>query len=282
MAGDFVSVTMDEARARIRDIAGDDISNDEFNSFRALANHRNKIIHFFHSDMERGGRAKEIIVAEHCRAWFHLHRLLNRWGAYLDGFGAELSRADRAMKAHRKYLKAKFMAIKADLDLHRAAGQRPKACSACGFKASIPEYVSNHIADLQCLVCDHSETQVEIDCPHCGNSLAIANEGYARCGNCGGDIEPSHIVDALTDKGAAHVAAKEGDDGYQSANCANCEGYHTVVRLADNYFCANCFELFHSVSHCGWCNERSTGDMEDSFAFGCTVCDGRIGWAKDD
>ncbi len=60
MAGDFASVTMDEARARIRDIAGEDIADDALNSFRALANHRNKMIHFFHADVD--GDVTEIIL----------------------------------------------------------------------------------------------------------------------------------------------------------------------------------------------------------------------------
>ncbi|HCF4357008.1 TPA: hypothetical protein NIE44_006145, partial [Pseudomonas aeruginosa] len=103
MAGDFASVTMDEARARIRDVAGEDIGSDAFTSFRALANHRNKMIHFFHADMEEDAQAKELIVAEHCRSWFHLHGLLLRWGNYFSDFWPEISRADRSMKKHRKY-----------------------------------------------------------------------------------------------------------------------------------------------------------------------------------
>jgi hypothetical protein len=34
---------------------------------------------------------------------------------------------------------------------------------------------------LRCLVCDHTETQVEIDCPHCNKSVVMASEGYATC-----------------------------------------------------------------------------------------------------
>lgn len=79
MAGDFTSVTLEEARARICDIAGEDIGDDAYASFRALANHRNKMVHFFHQGLDSDDKAKAQIVAEHCRSWFHLHRLLNRW-----------------------------------------------------------------------------------------------------------------------------------------------------------------------------------------------------------
>lgn len=282
MAGDFASVTMDEARTRIRDIAGEDIADDAFNSFRTLANHRNKMIHFFHADVESDGDAKAKIVAEHCRSWFHLHRLLNRWARYFRDFRDDIAQADRAMKAHRKYLSAKFKALKPDLDAARRASNSPKTCSACGFKAAVPESLDNQIASLHCLVCDHTEIQVEVDCPHCNQPIVIANEGYTTCKHCAAAIEPEDLADALTDHDAAHIAIADGDDRWEPANCGACDGYHTVVLRGDIYFCANCFNISDYVEQCGWCNEPNTGDMEHSYSMGCNHCDGKLGWEKDD
>ena len=282
MAGDFASVTMDEARARIRDISGEDIGDDAFGSFRTLANHRNKMIHFFHADVDSNGQAKVKIVAEHCRSWFHLHRLLNRWDVYFRDFRAEITRADRSMKAHRKYLSAKFRALKPELDASRKAGNNPNACSACGFKAAIPEVLDEQIATVQCLVCDHIEIQVEFECPQCNQVVVIANEGYAKCQHCNFEIEPEYLVEALTDHAAVHIAIADGDDGWEQTNCGNCDGYHTVVKRADKYFCANCFDMCDHVEQCDWCNEPNTGDMGHSYSTGCGHCDGKMGWEKDD
>lgn len=282
MAGDFISVTLEEIRARIRDIAGQDIGDDAYGSFRALANHHNKLVHFFHPEMDSNEKAKEQIVAEHCRSWFHLHRLLIRWGRYFHDFGDEIARADRAMKGHRKYLSAKFKALKTELEVARKAGNTPKACSACGFKAAVPDNLDDQIASLRCLVCDHTETQVELECPHCGEPIVIANEGYSTCEHCEQGIEPEHLVDALTDHVAAHIGIKDGDDGWEPANCGTCEGYHTVVRRGDHYFCASCFDISDHIEQCQWCNEFNTGDMEHSFLAGCSHCDGKVGWEKDD
>jgi hypothetical protein len=91
MAGDFISVTMDEARQRLREIAGEDISADAFASFRTLANHRNKMIHFFHAGLDGDEKAKAQIVGEQCRSWFHLHRLFKQWGPLFHDFAAEIS-----------------------------------------------------------------------------------------------------------------------------------------------------------------------------------------------
>lgn len=279
IAGDFMSVTMEEARARIRDIAGEEIADDAFNSFRALANHRNKMVHFFHADVDGDDNAKAQIVAEHCRSWFHLHRLLNRWSTYFGDFRAEIAGADRAMKKHRKYLSAKLKAIKPELDAARKAGNAPKACSACGFKAAVPNALNSQIASLECLVCDHTETQVQMDCPHCNKAVVIASEGYAKCAHCGGSIEPEHLVDALTKD---VVGTKDYFETGLPANCGNCDGYHTVIECGDRYFCCNCFDVSDRVEPCGWCNELSTGDMEFSDANGCGQCDGQWGHTKDD
>lgn len=282
MAGDFISVTLEEARARIRDVAGEDIGDDAYNTFRALANHRNKIVHFFHRGLDSDEKAKEQIVAEQCRSWFHLYRLLNRWDTYFHEFGREIAHADRAMKEHRKYLTAKFKALTTELDAARNAGNKPRVCSACGFKAAVPDGLDGPIALLECLVCDHTETQVDTDCPHCGQSIVIANEGYATCEHCKRAIEPEHLVDVLTDHDAAHIGIKDGDDSWEPANCGTCEGYHTVVRRGDHYFCASCFDIAQDTQQCGWCNEYNTGDMEHSDSFGCSHCDGKVGWEKDD
>jgi hypothetical protein len=282
MAGDFISATLEDIRSRTRDIAGENIGDDAYASFRALANHRNKMVHFFHNGLENDDKAKAQIVAEYCRSWFHLHCLLTRWDDYFHGFSSEIAQADRAMKGRRKYLAAKFEALKTDLDAARKTGNPPKACSACGFKAGIPDAIDDQIATLRCLVCDHTEIQVELDCPHCGKRIVVANEGYARCGHCRGAIEPQHLVDALTDHDAAHIAIMEGDDSWGPANCGNCEDYHTVVRRGDRYFCTNCFDLSDHIEQCEWCGEMNTGEMEHSYFSGCGICDGKAGWEKDD
>jgi hypothetical protein len=186
------------------------------------------------------------------------------------------------MKKHRKYLKAKYDALKPELDVIRKAGTHSKTCNVCGFKSALPNALDNEIAIVQCLVCDHVETQVKIDCPHCNETIMIAGEGYSKCDHCNGVIEPEDLVNALIDDTAAHIAARDGDDSWEPANCGNCDGYHTVVMRGDTYFCASCFEMSDHVEQCDWCNESNTGDMEHSYSTGCTHCDGRVGWEKDD
>ncbi len=281
-AGGFASVTMDEARVRLRDIAGDEIPDNAFKTFRTLANHRNKMMHFFHADLERDGPAKRQIVAEHCRAWFHLHQLLNRWDIYFRKFRTEISHADQSMMKHKKYLSTKFETLTPELDAARTAGKKPQTCSACLYAAAIPDSIDNEIASVQCLVCEHTEIQIEIKCPHCAKTVIVANEGHSTCQHCGKAIEPEHVVDALTDHTAAHIGIADGDDRWEVANCGFCDGYHTVVRRGDMYFCSDCFNMSERIELCDCCNEPNTGEMENSYSTGCSHCKGKVGWVKDD
>lgn len=282
MAGDFKSVTLEGAWARIRDKADKSIGEDAYRSFRALANHRNKMIHFFHKGLDSDEQAKEQIVAEHCRSWFHLHRLLKRWDGYFHDFGSEITHADYAMKRHRNYLTAKFEGLKPELDAARKTGGELKACSACSFEAAISDDLDDQIKSLCCLVCDHTETRVEVECPHCSNPIAISNEGNATCSHCGKAIKPENLLDALMDHDMASLGITDGDDSWSPANCGNCEGYHTVVRRGEQYFCVNCFDISDDIKQCQWCHEYNTGDLELSYSFGCGYCGGKLGWEKDD
>ncbi len=283
ISGDFVSVTLDDSRSRLRDIVGQVISDEAFKSFSDLSKHRNKMIHFFNRDVEGDAKAKAGIVAEQCRAWFYLHRLLREnWQDHFENYRTEFAKADVAMKAHRKYLGTKFEALKNELIDKTKDGCLPKGCSACGYEAALPKELDNRVKTLSCLVCDHTEFHVTFDCPHCSVEIEAVGEGFATCSKCGESIEPEHIADALTDHRGTHRSIKDGDSSGDLANCGMCEGYHTVIYRGSFYFCTACFDKSEYVQECAWCNESNTGDMEDSYSSGCSHCDGHLGHTRDD
>jgi hypothetical protein len=277
--GEFTSVTLREALDRICNVTGEIIGNEASNNFLALARHRNKMVHFFHPEIDTDDKAREQIISEQCRVWVYLHRLLNRWNIYFRDFSDEISHAEWAMKKNRKYLTAKFKALKQELDDASAAGCTPKKCSACGYKAAISSTIDDNIISLNCLVCGHTETQVELDCPYCGMSTTVT-DGRANCRHCGKLINPSDLANALLDPAAAHFAIRDGDDTWM-VNCGVCGGDYTVIKCKNKHFCTNCFEIFDGVDQCRWCGEYTAGDMEDSSLFGCGCCGGRIEWEKD-
>ena len=280
--GDFISVTLSDARARLKDIAKEDISSDAYNSFRALANHRNKMIHFFHKALESDDAAKTEIVIEQCRAWFHLHRLLRGWKGYFSDFDTEIRDADYSMKAHGKYLQTKFKALKAELENARKEGNVPQECNICHYKAAIPTSLDDQVAFTKCLVCDYKELEVKLTCPHCQETTVVAGNGDSECQHCHGELTPEDVFNSLYDSGDAHAWIADGDDTYQPGNCGYCDGYHTVVKRGDYYLCTDCFDWSDTISQCEWCQELKTGNLQYSYAQGCGVCEGRMGHEKDD
>ena len=280
-AGDFASVTLVETRTRLREIAGVELSDPAWKSFDALSKHRNKMIHFYHSGVSGDTKEKEKIASEQCLSWYYLHGLLQQWKSDFSGHQAEVQKADKVMRGHREYLAAKFKALGDDIKARTAAGEQVGACDSCGYDAAILKPVRDHIFSGRCLVCDRSGTQVEIECPGCSESLMLA-ESYAECPECGENITPEKVMDAIVDPGEAHRAAKDGDDHYNNINCDHCDGYHTVVPMEDKYLCSSCLGVFDQVQYCEWCNELNTGYMSDSYSMGCNHCDGLIGHQKDD
>lgn len=281
-SGDFISVNLEDCKNRLKAIAGEDIPDEAFRSFRELAKHRNKIIHFFHGGLENDQAEKEKIVSEQCRAWLHLRYLLTRWWLYFSEYDDVLENAENAMKRHRTYLLAKFETLTPQIDQEREAGNEISCCSSCGFESAVHTPKDDSIFEVYCLVCGHCEVEVKLDCPHCHNPITLINEGYGTCEHCHQEIEPQHLVDALLDEDYAHRQIADGDDSWELMNCGFCGGSHTVINLGDCFFCTACFDESEFISRCGWCNEGSTGDLEASHAFGCGACDGRIGHAKDE
>ena len=251
ISGDFVSVRLDEVRARIRGVVGEEISDIAFKSFQDLANHRNKMIHFFHDGVDKDGKEKEKIIAEYCRSWYHLHRLLVRWDAYFSKFSRVIRHADAKMMEQRKYLTAKFSALRDELERHDKRGYKPVTCDACGFVSAIPDKADKNVITAQCLVCNHASTQVIIECPHCSEKTTIVGEGYAKCAHCLKAIEPDDLVAFITGHDDAHRSIKGGGEHCQQANCGHCDGHYTVVAIGEGYLCTCCFEMSDSAEQCG-------------------------------
>lgn len=281
MSGDFLSISLEECRVRLRD-KGVLIDDDAYGSFVSLSRHRNKMVHFFHPDVDDDGAARTTIVAEQSRSWFHLHKLLRRWRGNFQSHRNEIAAADYAMKKHREYLKTKFATLRPALATHRTGGRIPMRCRACEYAASIPDEVSQYVKTSSCMVCDNREVQVQIECPSCEKSITLFREGYSSCPECDEKIEPDQVVEFFVDPADAYNAMRNGES-HEPANCGTCEGYHTVVEAGDGvYLCASCFDISDHVEQCEWCNEDNTGDMEDSYALGCCMCDGYAGHTKDD
>ena len=167
-------------------------------------------------------------------AWYLLHRLLTgQWGDVFGPWSSRISEIDVRLRSHRAFLQVVFDHLKPKMKELEETGIAFKKCPSCGFMSQQHEQAAAELYKSICLVCGLTEKCLTIECPDCGKAVDFVNEGSARCASCGTHLEPEHVVDALIDDGAAHRAAREGDDSWDLGNCSDCDGYHTVVRIAD-------------------------------------------------
>ena len=286
VAGDFHSVSLDEAAVKLEKVVRSGLTDGELRAFRDVTKHRNKMVHFFHEAhaAEQSEQLLQAIAKQQLSAWYLLHRLLNgRWKAVFDPWLKQIKKTDEKLRKHHVFLQVIFDHSSEYIQKCKRAGSAFKTCPSCGFESQENQQELNEIYKAVCLVCGLVEECLTIKCPECGANVQFVNEGFSECNSCGEKFEPKDVADILLDHDSAYTAAKDGDDSWDLGNCSDCDGYHTVVRIDDEqYICTSCFGRFDSVQRCGWCNEPNTGDMEDSYSSGCNHCDGLAGWDKDD
>jgi hypothetical protein len=69
-SGKFHSVSVEEAIRRLRNVANETISDRAEKAFRAVADHRNRLIHFFHPTLSSTAKTAELeaVVADQYKA----------------------------------------------------------------------------------------------------------------------------------------------------------------------------------------------------------------------
>ena len=282
--GDFISVSLDESSERLRKVVGSGLSKQELEIFRSITSHRNRMIHFFHEadSAAEKDQLKQAIAKEQLTAWYLLHRRLTvQWLEVFEPWKDKLNEINKRLRNLHAYLRVVFDQIEPDIKKRKLAGESFRDCASCGFQAQEYSAEVNEPYEARCLVCDFSEICLSLKCPECETAVQFVSEGFGVCSECGRKFEPKDVAEELVDDTAAHIAYKDGDDSLELGNCSDCDGYHTVVPLDEEYFCTTCFGRFRSVEWCGWCNEPNTGDMENSSWTGCNHCDGNAGWLAD-
>ncbi len=286
ISGDFQSVTLKDAATRLDKVVRSGLSKADLDSFEVIGKHRNKMVHFFHEShsTEECNQLTQNILKQQLKAWYFLHRLLIvQWKDVFGDWHEKIADIDGKLRKLHEFLQVVFDDLGPLIANQKINGFLFEQCPSCEFDAQ------KHIKDIkeiyyaECLVCGLVKKCLKIECPDCVEVVTLQSEGFANCQVCGQHIEPSHVAEALIDSTAAHIAAMDGDDTWLSGNCSECDGYQTIVPTEnDEWICASCFEIFDSLSTCGWCNEPNTGDMEDSYVIGCNFCEGMTGWHKDD
>ena len=282
-AGNFHSINLDEAEKRLRDVVQDGLTVDEMKCFKELRDHRNRMVHFYHSGAAAKKSEIDSIVSQQCRGWYYLHGLLsNRWKSQFAKHQSEVSLCDKGMRKQRKFLKTRFEDLSPEITKRKANGAVFHKCPSCGYRSLEEDSSDPPSVMLDCLVCSFSQHGVCIDCPHCGQSETLMNGGWQRCSSCEEEITDSHIKDALLDW---FVPTKDSMHDLHEASCGDCQGHLTVVKMEnDKWLCAACFSTFDEtqITTCQWCSEPTTEDTDESYYSGCEHCEGYAGTISDD
>lgn len=234
--GDFVSVNLYEAVKRLRNIVGGNITEAEYRAFQKLSRHRNKVIHFYHSEITSDWKSEELqqILKEQCECWYYLKNLFTKkWRTHFEAQVFLFESLDEKMKHHWEYLYEIFDQKKGALTEQRNKGKKIDNCFYCAFDAVLYEYSNSVLSTGVCAVCGCINSIIKIKC-ECGASLTLINEGYRYCDYCHKTYNSStDIVELFT---------ALGPDQNVPINCQNCGGNKTVVAIDEKYFCTSCFE----------------------------------------
>lgn len=284
--GDFQSVGLNEAADRLNKIAKDGLQPEEKTCFDNLRKERNRMIHFFHPAQGEDAAAKKIIekiVAEQCRGWFYLHRLLvERWGDHFKPYADDIQKMDGLMRKRALYLREKFQVIEPQIEAAKAAGRYFVACPSCHYD-SLEVDPPTSLGQGRCLTCQVDGCALAFKCLKCDEVMALVDSAYDSCNNCFESYEPKHVQQILDDADLIrHVNPMDADEP-SVASCGECGATETVVPLKDGWFCTDCFASFSDelVGQCEWCSEYSTSPPEETYLTGCSQCDGHAGWMRD-
>ena len=280
-SGTAKTVTVDQAIKRLEQISAEPLPAGAADSFKVIAAHRNRMIHFFHEaaspEAEEAARAR--VTAELLLGWFHLLRLFRNWKGIFTDYEQDIRRVEARMQAVRAYLNVVYDTLKPQIAERTGSGTIFCNCPSCGYPSASILPVAGAVADLDCMVCGLSDHLVTMPCPQedCQGTLHLTgyNTADEACDSCQQQVEKQEL--------AAFLDTEDVDyPHFTTKNCGPCNGHGTVVQHNGLYVCTNCLSHAEGIPTCEWCNEMQLGyDLEFSYYKGCEFCDGKGGWDAD-
>jgi len=285
--GDFKSLNFKDLIPRIEFVTGEKFDKEIIQCFNGLANHRNKMMHFFHEAHlgDQPGKILEKIAIEQCSGWFFLRRLLEKWDDIFENYLEKISQINSMMKEHDIYLDTVFTNIAPEIEAAKKKGAEFKNCDRCKKDSSEVSKLTDYLYSCRCRVCLYTEDLVKVPCQHEDCEGVITIDGYLGggssiyCGDCDQAISNEELSELLDTSPRSHDSVD-----YTTKNCANCGTHAEVIQHEDYYICMNCYYISDDLQVCQWCHDGQIGggDLEYSGYSGCDFCEGAQGWHKDD
>jgi hypothetical protein len=272
LKGEFKSVGMEDCIARLQKVCNVTVSTKEREVFTAIRNHRNKLVHFFHSDYQQSQATLQEVLTEEFRGWFYLMRILkSQFSTVFAAQLQEIAAIEKEMHKHKGLLAAKYQEFVADVEKGKAKGATFAECPFCSYDATIPKVLVGPLVEIFCRVCEQKSQTLKAPCPKCGKQLFMFDCGSATCSACGHKVE----LDFWLETFGVHQSPKEAMMDEAHAYCPECEHRPaSVVPIEDIWVCLYCTTDFIETDTCGYCGTHCAGQLEDSSIVGCFMCGG--------
>jgi hypothetical protein len=275
--GRFKSTGFDATITRLKGITGLALIDDAAESFANLRNRRNQLVHFFHADYvtHPNNKVLEAIVAEQCRGWFYLHRLLTRsWKEVFQDHQTTIEEIHEQLADRHGYLSAKFDSLKESIQKGAAKGEIFGLCGSCGFPSLLIKTMANPFIGCKCLVCDVERNDVCVRCPNCEKAVIEIDYGSGICEVCEHEMDTPQLVDIYNPE-----IQIIGEQVPSRISCNDCDSEYTVIQINDKpqwgcIACAVTFDLAE-LDDCPHCYATVAASDFDSMIFsGCPSCTG--------
>ncbi|MDD3012552.1 MAG: hypothetical protein PHC34_02485 [Candidatus Gastranaerophilales bacterium] len=274
--GNFKSIDFKSIIQRIVDVTNEKLPIGISESFHALADHRNKMIHFFHEahTEDAGDEIKADIIAEQDKAWIILQELFEKWSDIFAPDEYRIEKLNDLMQdiKRKDYYKKRFEKVKSKIDEEKQKGIVFKTCRRCTYPASREQKLTDYLFQYRCKVCKAEEEAIKVYCLNCDYLTEIDfNNIDIECEQCNIKIDRKRIIDLLD----TEIVTGNNYNDYTVKNCSNCSSLESVIQHDNYYICTECSYITEYIEYCEYCGEGQIGgDLEDSYLTGCEACDG--------
>lgn len=281
--GDFHSVALDDAAKRLKEIVAAPLPQRALDNFKALAEHRNQIVHFAHTDYSNIQGTKARVVVEQWASWHYLHELLTGpWKAPFHEYQKDFERLHARMLSEHDFLRVRFSEIEPEIKGRTSKGERVEICFSCNMPAALINATHAWGLDFCCLVCQQEDTipaptREALPCRKCGNPFEFFKKSQKSCPSCAEPVDADRLIEMSKTK------YQDGDDwceegsGPYIAECHRCRYHKPSVFYIDGLWsCVSCFDRGWQATECPHCGKFVTGDNEVIESFACFKCEDKM------
>jgi hypothetical protein len=222
--GRIKTVGFDLARRRIEALSGAPIDKAACNAFFAVASHRNRVVHFFHADLDR---LRAQVASDIYVAWHYIYELMTgEWRSYFSGYASTMSAFGMRLQGLKPMLQAVFdRVVSGSTDAESLA-----QCPCCDFQALDTSRGSRYVGAI-CRVCSYQALSHraikdgdEVFCGSCGECNGIQTViDTGLCFKCK-DCEETFSDYTTCEFCGEHWVGVSGDFGDFLEGCAHCGG----------------------------------------------------------